>query len=94
MVDGGLLTRARLPLLTSMAKDFSIFGVRHSFCGSRELVGFPFTLVPKCGSLAALGVWIVGCGVEGRFVHPAASTHELGSLCGSATTVSGIAVPF
>ena len=57
-------------------------------------MGFPFTLVLQCGSLAALGVRIVGCGVEGLFVHPAASTHELGSLCGSATTLSGIAVPF
>ena len=41
-----------------------------------------------------LGVRIVGAGVEGRFSHPLASLHEVGRVCGEATTLGGTSVPF
>jgi len=57
-------------------------------------VGSPFVRVGHCSSLSSLGVMIVGAGVEGRFSHPLASIHEVGRVCGGATTLGGTSVPF
>ena len=57
-------------------------------------VGSPFVRVGHCLSLSVLGVRIVGAGVEGRFSHPLASLHEVGRVCGEATTLGGTSVPF
>lgn len=41
-------------------------------------------------------IWCQDCGagVEGRFSHPLASLHEVGRVCGEATTLGGTSVPF
>ena len=57
-------------------------------------VGSPFVKAEHCLSLSLLGVKIVGAGVEGRFLHPLASIHEVGRVCGGATTLGGTSVPF
>lgn len=54
----------------------------------------PFVKVGLRRSLAELGVKIARAGGEGRFSHPLASIHEVGRVCGGATTLGGLSVSF
>ena len=67
---------------------------RKAFSVWHGTVGCPFELVSKASSLSLLGVSIVCAGVAGRFLHPLSSSYEVGRVCGSATSLGGMAVPF
>ena len=67
---------------------------RKAFSVWHGTVGCPLNLVSKTSSLPLLGVSIVSAGVAGRFLHPLSSSYEVGRVCGSATSLGGMTVPF